>query len=252
MLMKAMITPATAADRLTGDSMESDTTHHLGIAMFARTPGSGGKSRLASTWGRERTDIFYEHCLRCGTEWLQADQEAAKPYWAVTGATPEIQNPWGSIKTIEQCAGSLGARMAQISSELMQNHQYWCLVGTDIPQMPPLTTLQISARLQNADIVFGPSADGGFWLIAGSCLIPEEVWTKVRYSQADTMDQFISILSKEVVGVTIDTSLQLQYDVDLEKDLLPLRRELKANRHCCSPAQQQLLQWLESHEAGLR
>lgn len=232
--------------------MQRDRTHHLGIAMFARTPGSGGKSRLASTWGRERTDTFYAHCLRCGAEWLQAAPEAAKPYWAITGASQDSSTPWGSIKTIEQCSGSLGVRMAEISTQLMQNHFGWCLVGTDIPQMPPLTSLQLSARLQNSDVVFGPGADGGFWLIAGRCLIPVEIWTKVGYSQKDTMEQFISILRKEVVDVRIDTSLPLHHDVDLEEDLLPLQRELEANLHSCSPAQQQLLQWLENPEAGLR
>jgi glycosyltransferase A (GT-A) superfamily protein (DUF2064 family) len=221
-----------------------------GVAVFARVPGSGGKSRLAATWGRDRTDTFYAHCLHCAAAWLQAGSVYATPYWALTGAGSRDVHFGKDIRILEQIDSGLGERMADISFQLMEHHPFWCLVGTDIPHMPPLSTLQLGNRLERSDFVFGPSCDGGFWLIASRKTLSPEVFSQVGYSLPDTLEQLIKCICREIPDCSIDTGLPILTDIDTEDDLLALKGGLDAGDFTLNPAQQELQQWLLSIEGG--
>lgn len=218
----------------------------LGIAVFARTPGSGGKSRLARTWGRNRTDCFYEHCLRCAAAWLEQHQAPATGYWALTGPGARDATCWQDIPFLEQGSGTLGERMAHIAGLLHARHGSWCLVGTDIPQMPLPTELQLPERLAGSDFLFAPAADGGFWLAAGRKLLPNWVWTSPPYSQPDTLQRLLAELERHLPEATIDVGLPTLRDIDQHADLAPLKRELKKKGAALTPAQRELLHWLEA------
>lgn len=139
--------------------------------------------------------------------------------------------------------------MANICSQLMRQHSCWCLVGTDIPHMPPLSALKISRRLQESDFVFGPSSDGGFWLIAGRQPISCEVFTQVRYSQSSTLDQLVRSICEDMPACAIDMLLPELTDVDTEEDLVFLKQDLTTTPSALNGAQQRLLRWLLSIEA---
>ncbi len=217
-----------------------------GVAVFSRTPGSGGKTRLAATWGRDRTDLFYLHCLNCAAEWLQTGIGYVTPYWALTGTGSRVVTEWRGIPILEQVNGGLGERMADISLQLLQHHELWCLVGTDSPHMPPLSALKIPQRLQDSDFVFGPSSDGGFWLIAGRQPLAVDVFMQVMYSQSDTLKQLVQCIYREFPGCIIDSGLPVLTDVDMEEDLVALRRGLLSGNFALNTAQQQMLRWLLS------
>lgn len=220
----------------------------IGVAVFARTPGSGGKSRLASTWGRDRTDAFYAHCLRCAGEWLRCGRTSAVGYWALTGPGPRDASVWNNGSILEQGEGGLGERMAEIVEQLQRRHQYWCLTGTDIPHMPPLSRLQISKRLEQSDFIFAPSSDGGFWLVAGRLAIPRHVWVNVKYSREDTLAQMLVLLRQTLVHTTVGTLLPTLTDIDQQKDLISLKNNLLGRSQDLNMAQHLLLQWLQNEE----
>jgi glycosyltransferase A (GT-A) superfamily protein (DUF2064 family) len=189
-----------------------------GVVVFARVPGSGGKTRLAATWDRERTDSFYDHCLDCAALWLLARSKYVKPCWALTDAGCREVTVWRDIQILDQLDGGFGEHMADICRQLIQQHSFWCLVGTDSPHMPPLSDLEISSRLQQSDFVFGPSSDGGFWLIAGRRPLSSMVFGQVLYSQSDTS----RMLTRKVILA------------HCEKDYRPESLfSIQLNKNCC-------------------
>ncbi len=217
----------------------------LGVAVFARTPGSGGKSRLANSWNRTATDIFYQHCLNCADQWLQAAYPMATTYWALTGTGSRDHTLWRNSRVLEQVHGGLGERMVDVVDQLLKRHDYWCLVGSDIPQMVPLTELALFERLHKRDVVFGPSVDGGFWLVAGRRQLPISVWTTVPYSRPDTLKKMINQLHKTAGKWLVDTKLPPLIDIDQYDDLHPLVQELEKKKTILTTAQLHLLDWLQ-------
>jgi len=216
----------------------------LGIAVFARTPGSGGKTRLAASWGRARTDLFYDHCLRCAADWLKRSPEAATGYWALTGPGPRDAACWQGLPILEQGDGGLGERMARVARLLHARHGFWCLVGTDIPQMSPPNDLRLGRRLAESELLFGPAADGGFWLVGGRRLPPRRLWSDIPYSRPDTLSLLLAALRQAMPGAAIDTGLPILHDIDRQADLARLLPELEQHGDALTPAQQDLLHWL--------
>lgn len=216
----------------------------LGTVVFARTPQNVGKSRLAKTWNRAATDTFYLHCLDCAAQWLQEATNHSAGYWALTGEGSRQDIFWKSGNILEQGAGGLGERMASVSAQLLRRHDFWCLVGSDIPQMPALTELALCERLQHSTFVFGPSLDGGFWLVAGRRALPLDIWTTVPYSCSNTLEKMISALITRNTKWQIDTSLPLLNDIDHYADLLYLFKTLQEMRPSLSRPQSRLLEWL--------
>lgn len=223
---------------------------NLGVAVFARTPGSGGKSRLAETWGRARTDAFYEHCLNCAEEWLEGGGNLAKGYWALTGTGRRDEMFWQNRRILEQGPGGLGERMAHVADLLRERHGCWCLVGTDIPQMSTLAELDLPGRLEQSDFVFGPAVDGGFWLAAGRRPLPRRVWTEVVYSHPSTLARLLENIHEQLASPRIDVTLPLMNDIDRQDDLASLLRNLEKRRAGLTPAQVRLLHWLRSDGFG--
>lgn len=219
----------------------------LGVAVFARTPGSGGKTRLAADWGRERTDCFYHQCLQCASSWLVQAQSISTGYWALTGPGCRRSSLWQSGRILEQSEGSLGGRMSEMAASLLQRHRLWCLVGTDVPQMPPLADLRLPETLSEADYVFGPVADGGFWLAAGRRALDSAVWERVRYSKADTLAQLQRYIKESDPEATVRLLDDPITDVDCYNDLAALVQELTGRVEKLQPVQKALLEWLQ-HE----
>lgn len=217
----------------------------LGVAVFARTPGSGGKTRLAASWGREKTDRFYEHCLHCASCWLEQAQSISTGYWALTGLGSRRSPLWENGLILEQSESSLGGRMSDMAESLLERHELWCLVGTDIPQMPPLADLHLPEMLVEADYVFGPAADGGFWLAAGRRALHRTVWEKVRYSEADTLAQLVRHIQESDPDSTIRLLDNIIADVDQRNDLTELVKEFESCLEKLQPVQKTLLEWLQ-------
>lgn len=216
----------------------------LGIAIFARTPESGGKNRLASDWGRVNTDIFYLHCLRCARSWMDKADGAAV-YWALTGKKRSGDPLWNNTRIIKQKGNGLGERMANVVACLAADHKYWCIIGTDIPQMPPFGSLGLQDRLLHSDILLAPTIDGGFWLVAGNTLLKQSVWLDTPYSQTDSFIHFKRNLQTAHPSFVIDSKFEKMNDVDYQTDLAMVVESLTTQPQL-THAQHQLLLWLQA------
>ncbi len=222
------------------------------IAIFVKTPGlSPVKTRLAKQLGREEAERFHLDSARAVVQAAQAVCNSANLQCLYAVAEPgAVQHGfWQDLPCLWQGEGGLGERMAHIYQALLDDHDFVLLVGADIPQMTPAQLLDASSwldREEQARLVFGPSADGGFWLFGGNCSVPQEVWTDVTYSTSDTGIQFLN----RIDGLGEIRTLPVLRDIDDMDDLLALQESLQKLTQPL-PAQQDLLGFLKSLPAAV-
>lgn len=135
------------------------------LYVFVRAPALGAvKRRLAAGVGAVEALRFY----RAATESLLR-RVGRDPRWeTVLAVTPDTAahgvSPWpAGFARVGQGGGDLGARMGRILAG--DPAVPAAIVGSDIPELGARHVESAFAALRNADMVFGPAADGGYWLI---------------------------------------------------------------------------------------
>ncbi len=159
------------------------------VVIFAKAPRLGSvKRRLAAEIGNLAAWRFYRHNLAGLTRRLGGD-----PRWATwLAVTPDrdlhLSGLWPArIGRIAQGRGDLGVRMARTFRAFAPAPVL--IVGSDIPAITAAGISGAFATLGRCDAVFGPSRDGGYWLIGwrGSRPLPPAALTDVRWSTTDAL-----------------------------------------------------------------
>jgi rSAM/selenodomain-associated transferase 1 len=165
------------------------------LVLFARRPQLGAvKRRLATDIGAAAAYGFYRRTLR-DVAWRLGRDPRWRTWLAVTpdsdaGATGLWEVPPGTA-IIGQGAGDLGARMARPLREFPPGPVV--IVGSDIPEVEVADIADAFRALGNNDLVFGPAADGGYWLVGARRrpVAPRNLFADVRWSSehalADTL-----------------------------------------------------------------
>ena len=135
------------------------------LCVFVRAPALGAvKRRLAAGVGAVEALRFY----RTATERLLR-RVGCDPRWeTVLAVTPDAAahgaSPWpAGFARVGQGSGDLGARMARILAG--DPAVPVAIVGSDIPELGARHVESAFIALRNADLVFGPADDGGYWLV---------------------------------------------------------------------------------------
>ena len=121
----------------------------------------------------------------------------------------------------------LGDRLHHVlSTALEQGHRQVVAINSDSPTLPAELLCTAFRRLDNpqVDAVFGPCADGGYYLI-GVKEAPGRLVTGVEMSTPSVLQDTLAIAAHEGVRVEL---LPEWYDVDSADDLERLRIELAA------------------------
>jgi uncharacterized protein len=120
---------------------------------------------------------------------------------------------------------SLGERMSHAFEHLFASgFANVILIGSDLPALPVRFFQQAYAWLENsADVVLGPSADGGYYLIAMNRMVPG-IFDDIAWSSAKVLSQTIHKLGN--LGLKHEL-LSEWYDIDTRKDLERLRSQAK-------------------------
>jgi rSAM/selenodomain-associated transferase 1 len=214
------------------------------LAIFVKTPGlSPVKTRLAAGTGAPAALRFHELAAAATAEVARACEPWLKPYWAIAEAGPAAVAAWPCFTPLHQGEGGLGERLHAVYAELQARHGRVLLIGADAPQLTAALLQRALTLLDDprTPFVMGDASDGGFWLFGGRAAIPREVWTSVRYSQAQTASELRQhLLPHGAVG-----SVERLTDVDSVEDLPALRVALDTLSKPL-PAQQALRQWLDS------
>ncbi len=186
------------------------------LVIMARAPRLGtGKRRLARDLGALAAWRFQRRMLgrvlrrlACDprwTTWLAVTPDAAahsarRPAWAAPA------------RVMPQGAGGLGARMARLLCERPPGPVV--IVGSDIPDLDAGHVARAFRALGRHDWVFGPAADGGYWLVgARRRRAPWRTFDAVRWSSAHALGDTLANLKGARVAF-----LEALHDVDTGVD----------------------------------
>lgn len=138
------------------------------LVIFARRPQLGCvKSRLAQDIGNIEAQRFYRANLFALARRLSSGGGWKTRIAVTPDASTDMARLWPPhIGRLRQGAGTLGRRMTRCMA------RFGCdpvvIVGSDIPQINRVHIVRAFASLRANDIVFGPSPDGGYWLVGAA------------------------------------------------------------------------------------
>ena len=151
------------------------------------------KTRLAKDIGAVGAWMFAHHCIK-GMSLLAKDPRwrcsiAISPDTAIhqTKLWPQAYN------YIAQGSGNLGDRMTRVTKSLPPGPVV--IVGSDIPTIRPKHIADAFFALGSHDTVFGPSKDGGYWLV-GMRRRPahKDIFKSVNWSTENALENTITNL----------------------------------------------------------
>jgi uncharacterized protein len=131
---------------------------------MAKLPVAGGvKTRLARDIGVAGATRFARHAAAALLQRLGYDGR-----WQTVLAVAPNQAKWSrawprGVARMPQGSGDLGRRMQRIFA--CRHAGPVLIVGTDVPGITPAHIAEAFRLLGRHDAVFGPAADGGYWLI---------------------------------------------------------------------------------------
>jgi rSAM/selenodomain-associated transferase 1 len=176
------------------------------LIVFTRPARLGAvKTRLAAEIGAGEAWRFHRDTVRALLARLARDVR-----WRTWLAIPPEalgapDRSWPRrLPRIDQGRGDIGRRMARAFDRLPAGPAV--LIGSDIPAVRPPHIAAAFDALGRAEAVFGPAADGGFWLVGfarrGRRLDP---FTGVRWSSAHALADTLARLPRDARVALVET-----------------------------------------------
>jgi rSAM/selenodomain-associated transferase 1 len=175
------------------------------------------KTRLGRDIGMTNAAWWYRH------QTARLLRQLCDPRWRIVLAvakTPNQPDPsiWPKeLQRVDQGTGDLGQRMKRLLAHFKMTPAV--IIGSDIPQIKKHDIVETFKLLSKNQFVFGPSTDGGFWLVgAPRCAsLPGSIFTNCRWStEFALMDAKRSLSDRRYEDVVTLS------DVDDVNDLLKL------------------------------
>ena len=141
------------------------------LIVFTRYPEPGTtKTRLIPVLGPEgAAELQRRMTLRAvqAAEQLRKDRPLALEIRHEGGSTPRMQAWLGAgFSYRPQGDGDIGRRMARgLAQAFEEGCRRAVIVGSDVPAISSALMAEAFDRLRRHDLVFGPAADGGYYLI---------------------------------------------------------------------------------------
>jgi rSAM/selenodomain-associated transferase 1 len=194
--------------------------------MFAKhwQPGKV-KTRLARSLGESHAAMLHGLFVFALVERLAAvadrRQIAYSPAEAERAFACVAKGRW---ETASQADGDLGSRMEQFFAERLAEADRVVLIGSDSPDLPREILDEAFTALQSHDVVLGPSADGGYYVIGLARRLPP-IFADIAWSTPEVWAQTTERL--RAAGIAWH-ELPKWYDVDDEAGLRDLAQRLQA------------------------
>lgn len=202
--------------------------HRPALMQFAKWPERGRvKTRLAAELGEKTameahlvlTDTVLRNLMDSGlplTFWW--DRELAETPIEAEGILLRLRK--GGIPQRVQQGDGLGERMAHSLSEAIAHAGAGIIVGSDCPAVTPDYLRRAEDAMTHADVVLGPSDDGGFVLI-GACRTVPGMLDGPEWGSDRALDQTVAQLHAKGLQVAF---LEPLWDVDEPVDWARFQR----------------------------
>jgi len=195
---------------------------------MAKEPKVGlTKTRLCPPLTFEDAAKLYEALLR---DTIDSVSKLTEIDLAIAITPPESQgfferiSPPGTILLPVICS-DIGDCLNQVLNQLLDlGYQKVMALNGDGPSLPIEFVYQAFDLLDDHNLVFGPSEDGGYYLVGMKEETPE-IYTDISWSTSHVLSQTLG--RADILGLTVATS-PTWYDVDSAADIERLRTELES------------------------
>ncbi|MBI3863082.1 MAG: TIGR04282 family arsenosugar biosynthesis glycosyltransferase [Planctomycetia bacterium] len=191
------------------------------LLVFVRYPEAGTtKTRLIPAVGAvAAAEIQHRmslHTLTCAREFSHDANIDVEVRFA-GGTVEQIATLYGAdLKYRDQGAGDLGPRLARATADaFLAGARRVIVIGTDCPALSVQHLRGAHDALVEADVVLGPAADGGYYLIGVREPHPE-LFEGIAWSSEWVLAQTLSAADRLGLAVQL---LETLADVDRPEDL---------------------------------
>jgi rSAM/selenodomain-associated transferase 1 len=201
----------------------------VALAIMARYPAAGAvKTRLARAIGAERACTLYRAFLHDLDERFIGGRRVV--VWAYHPPDSDFEasmNP--GARCLPQTGNGLGERMHNCFRRLYADgFDKVILIGTDAPHLRDQWLDEAEAALDGADVVLGPTDDGGYYLVA--MRQPHDIFSGVAMSTAHVLADTVAKARAAKLTVRL---LARTFDIDEGGDLRRLHALIEAD--CLQP-----------------
>ncbi len=163
------------------------------VLVYLKYPEPGRvKTRLAATVGADAAAGLYRGWIGLVLERLQSFRPSVSIVGAIDGAAPEAFAEWGALVDSwwQQPPGDLGCRLDAGFQFAHRSGGPVLAIGTDCLEIEPAAIREALAVLRDVDAVFGPTHDGGYYLV-GTAEYLAGFFDGIRWSSSDTLGDHI-------------------------------------------------------------
>lgn len=184
------------------------------VIVFAKRPEPGKvKTRLATGVGDERAVKIYRRLVEYTVGEVRISSADVWLYYAPEDAEPFFRDWLGMMEFRSQAEGDLGARM--LAAFQAGHAEKTIIIGTDCPDLNSAVLNTASLALDEADLVLGPTFDGGYYLVAARKPYPA-LFDRMPWSTDQVLDE--TLFRAQELGLRTRLLKKL-LDVDTTEDL---------------------------------
>ncbi len=212
-------------------SDKKKTEYKNALIIFTREPVPGmTKTRLMPELSPEQCAELHKCFLNDISK--EMDKQDADLFVAYTGGEPAFlrkafRRAFRKDRAFEQSGADLGERMENAFRHVLgRGYDKAVLIGTDIPEIRSETIDDAFDSLDGRDIVIGPTADGGYYLI-GMKEARHEAFDVRLYGVGTVFDE--TVASIRAAGLTV-SQVRAYSDIDEPADLTELRDRMVYDR----------------------
>jgi len=191
------------------------------LVVMTRLPRDGrNKTRLIPALGSAGATAFHDrlarHAVGRASSYAMM-HPGTRLQIHLEGGTPAEGRAWlGDVDCHAQSDGDLGKRMqSAVDLAFSKGARRVVVMGTDCPSIDEPLLEDAFHSLESADLVFGPAADGGYYLVGLSRPCPA-VFSAIEWGGPQVLDQSLASARKSGFHTTL---LGVLSDVDVPEDL---------------------------------
>ena len=188
------------------------------LAIYLKAPQPGYvKTRLAKNIGPENANTVYKALVAKQLSEVPVNIDL-EVHFTPTNAELSFQEWLGNhIHFVPQVGGDLGDKLAHSVHSIFERGSGKCLcIGGDCPGLNAKHLIEAEKALaEDADVVFGPCLDGGYYLIGLKAPQPA-LFSDIPWSSPDTLQA--SLDKAQALGLKVHL-LETLYDVDDQQSL---------------------------------
>ena len=207
------------------------------VVLFTK-PASPGrvKTRLIGELSAEEAAELHAAFVGDVVEAIAGGPYRLEVAWALEdGATPQGSLLPVPLPGFVQSGADLGSRLFHALERVASASQWVAAVGSDHPRLSRPRVVEAFERLERgAEVVLGPAADGGYYLIAlGASRLDPRLFEGVPWSTDQVLERTLERCRQ--LGLAVEL-LPEEEDVDRPEDLARLATALAASERAAASA----------------